>query len=210
MAAQQNMDVLAPQQLLNCLKSGIGLLVLCVLASLAASALVTSQLTERYSAEVRLIVTPNSRLEDSRDVLRSMETLERRTIIATFSRLPKETALIEAALEQIKQPRDTAFDLDTRVLPNTNIITLKVTADNAEFCTQLADKLADKTVELAPGLYRIYSLRKISPASKPARPSWPSWRTNLLAGAVLGLVLGLLAVFTRCATRGKDTPPEAE
>ncbi|MEN8206878.1 MAG: hypothetical protein ABFS24_12820 [Pseudomonadota bacterium] len=210
MALQRNTDILAPLQLLDCLRSGMGLLLLCMLASLAASALVTSQLTKLYSAEVRLIVTPNSRLEDSRDLLRSMETLERRTIIATFSRLPKETALVEAALDQIKQPHDAEFDLDTRVLPNTNIITLKVTSENAEFCTLLADQLAAKTVELAPGLYRIYSLRKISPASKPTRPSWPSWRTNLLAGAVIGMVLGLLAVFTRCATRGKDTPPEAE
>ncbi len=204
MTEHTHIDVLSPLQLINYFKASILTLLLCIITTVSVAAVITQLLTPKFRAETRLIVVPNAELDDSRNVLRSLETLERRTVIATFAGIPEEPSLIDAALQILNVPSDREFVLDTRVLPNTNMIVIEVTDISAEFAAQLVDQLADQTVELAPSLYRIYSLRKISSASIPDEPSWPSWRNNLLAGGLLGLFIGLLLVFTRDYTKEKN------
>jgi capsular polysaccharide biosynthesis protein len=134
-------------------------------------------------------------------VMKSLETLERRTVIATFARIPATLELREAVGARLKiDPR--RYRIHGSVVPNTNIIRVSVEGPQADVAATVANAAADLTAREARSLYRVYTMRLLARATPPRKPSYPEPRRNYLVGAAVGAFLGIAAALA--AERARD------
>ncbi|HSL19897.1 MAG TPA: hypothetical protein VK886_00040 [Vicinamibacterales bacterium] len=163
--------------------------------TLAATAFFTSRQVPVYRASTSLAVAPDAGLQDAADVLRSLDTLDRRTIIATFARLPSTPESREEAARLLRAPlRELAdYTVLAGVTPNTNIIRIDVEGPDAARAAELSNALAVVVSRRAPELYRIFTLQVIERAVPRSRPVRPDMRRNVVVGAIVGLLLGAAA-----------------
>jgi capsular polysaccharide biosynthesis protein len=160
-----------------------------------ASLLLTSRQAPVYRSSTMLTVAPNSSVEANGDILRSLEALERRTIIATFAQIPgtvEARAAIAAALPDVAGTLD-GYRISSSVLPNTNIVAIDVEGPDAARTAAVANEAAAVTTNEARSLYRIFTMKTLAKATAPNRPLHPNPRRNAVAAAIVGLVAGLVA-----------------
>lgn len=162
----------------------------------AAGLWLTSREPQVYRASAMLAVVPNSSIQGDADVLRSLDALERRTLLATFARLPGTPETHAVVAEQIERDaRDVArHRIGASVLPNTNIIRIDVDGPDPDLAAQIANAAGEVVAGEARSLYRIYTMRPIAAAQAPPRPIHPDPGRNSLAAGVLGLFIGVVAV----------------
>lgn len=160
--------------------------------TMAATLLFTSRQAPVYRASTSLVVVPDTTIQDAADVLRSLDTLDRRTIIATFAKLPSTPETRSAATETLGLPAGDLADYTVLagVVPNTNIIKIDVDGADPERAAALCNALAGVVGASAPRLYRIFALQVIERAVPRRRPVRPDMRRNLVVGAIVGLLVG--------------------
>ena len=163
------------------------------LLTIAGAAWLTAGQPRVYRASASLVVAPDWRIEDSADVLRSLETLERRTVIATFARLPAAPDQRAAAAEEMGVDASDlrGYRVSGSVVPNTNVLRIDVDGPEPGRAAEFANALAGVTAGMVPALYRTFTLRPLERAAPRTQPIQPDTRRNLLVAAIAGLFLGL-------------------
>jgi len=175
---------------------------LAVLASLGAAAVFTARQTPVYRASATVVVAPNTSVEAVADVLRTLETLERRSVIATFARIPSSPQMRAAVAERVKLPEGLrAVRIEGSVLPSTNILTIDVEGESAEQVAAVANAATDAMRDEVRSLYRTFTTRRLSDAVVPSRPIRPDPRRNYVVASLLGLFVGVLAVMAMAPRR---------
>ena len=87
---------------LRMIQRGWWLIVLCVLASLAAS-LTLSYLSEPiYLATARYVASPDASFSYAGDVINSINTLDKRSIVTTYSAILNSDTIYSQAIEDLK------------------------------------------------------------------------------------------------------------
>ncbi|HSD30053.1 MAG TPA: hypothetical protein VLL75_22325 [Vicinamibacteria bacterium] len=181
---------------------------LAVVAALVASAIVTARQERVFRASTTLVVTPTSEVEGAGDILRSLETLERRSVIATFARIPSTPGARAAAAERLaRQPSELRdYRVEGSVLPSTNILKIDVEGPDGDLAASLANALATATKDEVRNLYRIFTLKVLAEAAAPSRPVRPDPRRNYVVAAICGLLLGVAAAVVAERWRGGRVP----
>ena len=181
---------------MRALRAGWWLIALALAAALGAAAVFTSREQPVYRASATVVVAPNETVEAVGDVLRSLETLERRSVIATFARIPS-TAQARAAIGQrLGRPGQLeGYRIEAAVLPNTNILKIDVEGPEAGTTAAAANAAAELIHDEVRSLYRIYTTRTLSAAAPPSRPIHPDPRRNYVVAGLLGLLAGLVAAL---------------
>lgn len=165
-------------------------------ASMLAAWAATSRQTPLYRATASLVVTPTSAINEPSDIVRSLETLDRRSVIATFARIPGSASARAAVAAKLGlQPALPGWRVEGSVLPNTNIIRIDAEGPEPARAAEVANASAEVTANEARSLYRIFTMRWLSTASVPSRPAEPDLRRNLLVAAAVGLLLGVLGAM---------------
>lgn len=180
-------------------------------AALLTTLVITAAQTRVYEATAQLIVAPSAQTVDTSDVIRSVETLERRTVVATFARMASTASVRTAAAQRAGVPSDALIEFETHgsVVPNTNIIRIEATGPDPARVAALANAAALLTAQQAQVLYRVYTLRFLSEAVPAEAPAHPDRKRNALVGLTLALFLGVLAALAADRLRtGEDEPPE--
>jgi succinoglycan biosynthesis transport protein ExoP len=189
----------------HALRKGWWVVALAVLASLGAAAAFTARQTPVYRASATVVVAPNTSVEGVADVLRTLETLERRSVIATFARIPSSPQMRAAVAQRLELPEGLrGIRIEGSVLPSTNILTIDVEGESAEQVAAIANAAADAMREEVRSLYRTFTTRRLSDAVVPPRPIRPDPRRNYVVAALLGLFVGVLAAM---ATAPRRTVP---
>jgi capsular polysaccharide biosynthesis protein len=162
---------------------------------LGIAAILTTMQKPLYRAGTTMVVTPSSQIRDTGDILRSLETLERRSVVATFSRIAAtpETRAAAARGLGVDERSLAAYRIQGSVVPNTNIIRIDVEGPDAAMAADVANAAAEVTHTEARSLYRIYAMKTLASAAAPTRPVHPDRRRNLLVGFVLGVLAGCAA-----------------
>ena len=193
---------------LRALRRGSWLVLIVVLVAVAVAWWWTSRQSPTYQASTSLVVTPNTEVEDTTDLLRSLETLERRTVVATFARLPasSETAAGVAERLGVEAREIRYYWIGGAVVPNTNIVRIDVYGPDPERAADVANAAARVVRREARHLYQIYSMREMGRAEPPSRPVRPDARRNAVVAAILGLFLGVLAALALEAVRSRRSP----
>jgi capsular polysaccharide biosynthesis protein len=178
--------------------------VLTLIAGVAAGFWRTSREPRIYRASAMLAVVPSSSIGDA-DVLRSLDSLERRTVLATFARLPATRETRTAVAQRIQRDLSEVarYQLGASVLPNTNIIRIDADGPDPQLAAHMANAAGEVVGAEARSLYRIFTLRPIAAAEASMRPIHPDPRRNSLAAGVFGLFVGAAAVGMIGGSRGR-------
>lgn len=180
--------------------------VIALVAALAALAVLgaTWLQTRTYRAGASAIVVPGERVLQPADVLRSLDTLERRTVIATLARIPGATESRVAAANRlgIDLREMERYRTNAMVVPNTNIIRIEVDGPDPLQAANVANVMMDLTADASARLYRIYSVRALERAAPNPRAIRPNPRRNALVALLVGLFLGAIAGIALDRVRG--------
>ncbi|MEJ2757549.1 MAG: diguanylate cyclase [Anaerolineales bacterium] len=183
------------------LAKGWWIIVVVTLLAVNVAILYSFVATPIYQAQVSFIISPNFSLVQDQDLLiNSIDTLDRRSIVSTYSEVVSSNNLTQEALVElgITDP-DIAEDyvFNVTVSPDANIIFLFVDGPDAYKVTDLANLVGNKALQYIREIYQIYDIRFLDPAVLPTEPIKPQPVQVILIGAVLGAMIGVGLVFFR-------------
>lgn len=190
---------------LRALRRGWWVVPLVAAASVLVAWLLASRERPVYRASASLVATPSSDVDDPGDVLDAIDTLERRTIVATFSKIPEAPDTRESAARRMGvEPREIRYYwIGASVLPNTNVVRIDVVGPDPERAADVANAVAAETRDEARSLYGVFTLRRLARAEPPDEPERPDPERAVVVGGVLGLFLGVLAALALEALRSR-------
>lgn len=165
--------------------------------SVAVGFIITKRESSVYYSYTMLAVAPNRKVNEVSEIIRSIETLDRRSILATFAKISttRETFKSAVNLLNIDPSAFKEYEVDALVLPNTNIIRINVEGPDPNQAANLAQSIAAVTEEEVRSMYRIFKMEKITDAIPNPVPIRPDPKRNLLVAGIIGLFLGLVAAF---------------
>ncbi len=180
------------------LRRGWWIVLVAVLFSVGTAWWITSREEPRFSAEALLVVAPHPNLKDPSDIIRSIETLERRTVLATLAKIPGRAETKELAGSELgwNAAALRGYWIGGSVVPQTNLLRIQVQGPDPEGAARLATAAAHATRHEADRIYRIYYLRLLEEAEVSPRPIRPQPGRNLLVASVLGLFVGIGAALS--------------
>ncbi len=149
-----------------------------------SGAVVTFILPESYTAVARVIAT---------EAVVQLQLLQSADLLKAVSQELKLPAALAARYGENKPWDDKRVEdflrraVQVRRLPGTDVISIRVDSHSPTEAAQLANEIAAHA-QRASG-----SIRLIDKAVPPLRPSRPNKPLNLALGAVVGIVLGIMA-----------------
>ncbi|KAB2953243.1 MAG: hypothetical protein F9K18_14175 [Thermoanaerobaculia bacterium] len=174
------------------------------LLAAVTAALLASRETPRYRATTTLVVAPSSQLRAESDKLRALEGLERRSILATFARIPGTREVREEAAELLDAAPGalSGYAIRAAVLPHAHVLAIEVTGPDPARCAAVAGAAAEVTHSRVRRYYPVYTLRLLEAARAEGAPYRPRVARSAGVAGVLGLFVGALAVAAWIALRG--------
>lgn len=154
--------------------------------------------TPMYEAVARFIVSPNLQNTDTRDMVNSIEALDKRSIISTYAEVLNSHQVINSTMELLRQnPGDfDGYVTSVVVLPETNIIRFSVKGPNPEVAALLANSIGQNAIDFVQNLYVIYNIDFLDKALIPTEPYQPRPAQSAGLAFIGGLILGVgLAIF---------------
>lgn len=148
--------------------------------------------TPTYRANAKFIISPSPEIISGRDVVTSLEALDKRSIISTYAEFLNSRKVYLEALAalglQESQLRDYRFS--TVVLPDANIIELSVLGPNPELAALLANTLGQRAIANISLIYRAYDISVLDSAVAPLIAINPQPIRDTSLAIVLGLIGG--------------------
>jgi len=146
---------------------------------------------KRYHAVAIAAITPVAEGLSSTDVLRSVDTLERRTLVATIAALAVTPLTHRSAVP----PHAHGYDIDAVVMPNTNLVRVTVDGEDPKIAAEVANRVPAVIGPQARALYRFYHVTMVSAATPPEQSAFPRVGRTVAAGLIVGLILGGLTAW---------------
>jgi uncharacterized protein involved in exopolysaccharide biosynthesis len=144
---------------------------------------------KRYRATAIGAVTPVSDNLSPSDMIRGVDTLERRVIVASLA------ALAGAPVTKRLARASDDYTIAAAVLPNTNLFRIEVEGRDPKQVSEIANRVPSILSTQARTMFRMYSVTLISEAAPPRKPALPRVGRALAAGLVLGVLLGVAAAW---------------
>lgn len=188
------------QLYLRMLWRGWWIIALTALAALNIALAVSYQATPMYRTSARLIVSPNVALiSGDREMIDSLEALDKRSIISTYAEMldsnriySEAAASLQIDLEDLRN-----YTRSTVVLPDASILELSIEGPDPQISTLLANTVGQQAIDYITGLYQVYEIDFIDPATVPTRPFSPDPVRDAGLALALGLVVGAVLALLR-------------
>lgn len=181
------------------IQRGWWLILVTVLAAVNISLIYSYYFTvPMYEAVARFIVSPNLQNTDNRDIVNSLEALDKRSIISTYAEVLSSHQIIDSTMELLRENPDDfdAYVISVAVLPDANIIRFSVKGPNPEVAALLANSIGQHAIDFVKNLYVIYNIDFLDKAFAPTDPYQPQPIQDAGLALMVGLVLGVgLAIF---------------
>lgn len=144
---------------------------------------------KRYRASAIAAVAPLAANLPPQDLMRGVDTLERRVVVSSLAALagtPRTRRAVHAAGDET---------ILAVVLPNTNLFRIEVEGRDPKRAAALANEVPAVLAVHARTMYRLYDVTLVSEATAPSQPSRPRIERALAAGLGLGIFLGAAAAW---------------
>ncbi len=170
------------------------LVALTTLVAVAAALVAALFATPLYQASGRFIVSPNpALLNGGGNVIESLATLDKRTIITTYAEILKSPRIYREALATLgwTEADIQGYTLNAVVLPDTNIIELSARGPDPVRAAVLVNSIGEQGIKYVSGLYQVYEMNLLDPAVVPTEPVSPQPFRSAVVALVVGLALGV-------------------
>jgi diguanylate cyclase (GGDEF)-like protein len=184
---------------LQMLQRGWWLVVLCTLTALIVSLTLSYMSTPIYVATARYVVSPDAALSVGTDVINSISTLDKRSIVTTYSAVLNSDTIYTQALVDLKlDPVQVGGYLRSAVvLPESNVLEISVEGSNPDLTMMLANNIGKQAMSYIDGLNQGFNIRVLDPAQIPTDPISPQPVRDASLALVFGLVLGTSLAIIR-------------
>ena len=198
---------------------------LCALLGALGGAGVSMLLPVTYEASARLFTaTPNwndstsSYQPDSRGQVPNFafgdEFTQRRVL--TYQQLANTPAVASAVIDRLglqTTPSELEGRLSARAVPDTVLLDVRARDESPELAAAIADAAAEEVAEVIKELEKPFTQVEspvqpvlLEPATVPDGPMSPRIALNILAGATLGLLVGMTYAAARQRIKAADMP----
>ena len=128
--------------------------------------------TPMYESVARFIVSPNLKNIDSRDLVNSLQALDKRSIISTYAEVLNSSQVINGTMELLfaKPGQFIEYTTAVTVLPDANIIRLSVKGPDPQVAAMLANSIGQYAINYIKNLYLIYNIDFLDKASAVVEP----------------------------------------
>lgn len=180
--------------LLRAIAAGWWIVPVVLAAALGSVAYLTAdEKPPTYEASAILAVVPDTSVQNENQVLRSMEILERRSVVSTLSRIPtsgiirRRAALgLDASLDDLR-----SYRVDTSILPSTHLVRISVRGPDPELAERFANAVASRSQVEGGRYYRVFAFHIVDRAEQPDAPLEGGERRSYTVAGVLGLFVGV-------------------
>jgi len=184
---------------LRIIRKGWWLILITALVALNLSLVYSYYLTRpTYEAVARFIVSPNIQNIESKDLVNSLEALDKRSIISTYAEVLNSREIINKTLTVLGMDpvRFAKYSLSVTVLPDANIIRFSVQGPDPQGVATLANSIGQNAIDFIRNLYVIYNIEFLDQAVVPTVPIEPQPIQNAALALLAGLIFGVgLAIF---------------
>lgn len=174
---------------LRMLQKNWWLILLTAMVALTISLGISYVSTPQYRATARFIINPVFSL-DANDVVDSLDTLDRRSVVATYVEVMKSNRVLFKAVDLIALNAITVqkeYTIQAVILPDSSVLELTITGPEPKTVSDLANEIGNQTISFTKSLNQVYALNFLDfalPATEPFSP-------QPIRDAGLALVLGL-------------------
>jgi capsular polysaccharide biosynthesis protein len=186
----------APADIGSELKRNWKLVILPAIATMLIAWMIAALQPKRYRASAVAAVTPIRQGLEPNELLRSVEALDRRTVVATVAALATTPLTTTKALAG-----QSGFTISTSVLPNTNLFRVDVDGGDAAAAADVANRVPPLLSAQTRAMFDVYGVTMVSAASPPSEAFAPRVGRAAAAGLVVGLIIGLALVYALHALR---------
>lgn len=184
---------------LRIIRKGWWLILIAALVAVNFSLVYSYYLTRpTYEAVARFIVSPNIQSIESKDLINSLEALDKRSIISTYAEVLNSREIINKTVNLLgmNTTQFNAYSTYVTVLPDANIIRFSVQGPDPQVATVLANGIGQNAIDFIRNLYVIYNIEFLDQAVVPITPIEPQPLQNAALALLAGLIFGVgLAIF---------------
>jgi capsular polysaccharide biosynthesis protein len=144
-----------------------------------------------------LVVSPKKTIDEISTVRQSLDTLDKPTIINTYSEVIRSRLIYERAQDRLGLTEDVRSTVEIFADPvqKTNLINIDAEGTNPLIVYNMANAVTEEGVSYIDDLYELYDVKILDPAKMPSEPFSPNVLRDVGLGVLLGLMLGVIAAF---------------
>lgn len=179
------------------LRRGWWVIVLTALMAVALSLGLSYLATPRYQATATFIITPGATLTVGRDVVNSLDTLDRRSVVATYAEVMNSQRIYGEALTSLKLEASALEDYEMLavVLPESSVLELDVTGPDPKMAAELANAVGYQAIKFLRSFNQVYDLNFLDTAIATEEPISPQPIRDAGLALLLGFAAGVLIVI---------------
>jgi capsular polysaccharide biosynthesis protein len=185
---------------------------LATLGALSVSLFISYVTKPNFETRARFLVSPGQFLEDDRDMIDSLDTLDKRSTVATYAAVMGSTSIMDAATEQLAINDEIldGYTVSTNILPEASIIELTVSGSHPQLLATLTNSLGEQGINYIREKYRVYDINFLDRAQVPQQPASPQPLRDALLAAALGFGIGIAAILLWDQVNQPDTTEQEE
>ncbi len=152
----------------------------------------------QYESVARFIVSPNLQSTDNQDIVDSLDTLDRRSIIATYAEVLNSNQIKQEALLLLGDDPSAFEDytMSATLIPDANVIRYSVRGPNPEVAALLANGIGQYAIDYVRRLYVVYNIDFLDRATPDEEAIRPRPLQDAILALMVGTVIGVgLAIF---------------
>lgn len=176
------------------------LILLTAMTALTVSLAISYAAVPQYRAVARFIIIPSSSLTSGADVVRSLDTLDRRSVVATYAEVMNSSRIFEGSADFLGLDANALIE-DYKIqavdLPDSSVLELTVSGPDPALAAQLANAIGFQSITFTRSLNLIYELNFLDTAIPAELPFSPEPLRDGLVALLLGVAMGgVLAVVS--------------
>jgi len=177
---------------LRMLQKGWWIILLAGLVALASSLVVSFLTPPQYSATARFIIIPSPSLKTSGEVINSLNTLDRVSVVATYVEVMNSQKIFEDSLAFLNLNPDSmeGYIVQALALPSSSVLELTVTGSDPNLVAELSNAIGQQTIIFANSINFILTINFLDIATPPTDPISPQPLRDAGLALVIGVVIG--------------------
>ncbi|MFM8321624.1 MAG: diguanylate cyclase domain-containing protein [Chloroflexota bacterium] len=181
------------------LQRGWWIILLAALVALTASLALSYSAIPQYQASARFIISPNPSIITGRDVVNSLDTLDRRSIVSTYAEVMNSRRIYESTLASLNLSDSELkeYTYNAVVLPDSSVLELLVTGPSPKVAAVLANALGEQAIAYTRLLNQVYDVNFLDTAVPSSVPVSPQPLRDAALALAIGAVLGGVLVILR-------------